>query len=124
MPQITIVLGSLLLLVGVGFYFGTGATSVTALIPAFLGIPIEIAGILALREKLRKHAMHAAVLLALLGFLGSIRGLLQLPALLTGVEVARPAAVVAQSITALLCLVFVALAVNSFAQARRSVGRG
>jgi len=120
MPYVTMALGSLLFLVGVGFYFGTGATSVTALIPAFLGIPIEIAGFVALREGWRKHAMHAAVLLALLGFLGSGRGLLSLPALLSGAEVARPAAVVAQSITAVLCLVFVGLAVNSFIQARRS----
>ncbi len=119
MPYITMALGSLLFLIGVGFYFGTGATSVTALIPAFLGIPIEIAGLAARRESWRKHAMHVAVLLALLGFLGSARGLLQLPALLTGAELARPAAVAAQSITAVLCLVFVGLAVNSFIQARR-----
>ncbi len=120
MPQITIALGSVLILIGVGFYFGTGATSVTALIPAFLGIPMAIAGFLARRESLLKHAMHVAVLLALAGFIGSVRGLLQLPALLTGAEIARPAAVVAQSITALLCIVFIGLAVNSFIQARRS----
>lgn len=119
MPYVTMALGSLLLLIGVGFYFGTGATSVTALIPAFLGIPIEIAGFAARREGWRKHAMHAAVLLALLGFLGSARGLLQLPALLTGAELARPAAVAAQSLTAVLCLVFIGLAVRSFIQARR-----
>ena len=118
MPYVTIALGSLLLVIGVGFYFGTGATSVTALIPAFLGIPIELAGLAALREGWRKHAMHAAVLLALLGFLGSARGLLSLPDLLSGVELARPAAVVAQSLTAVLCLIFVGLAVRSFIQAR------
>jgi hypothetical protein len=122
MPYVTMALGSLLFLIGVGFYFGTGATSVTALIPAFLGIPIEIAGFLALREGWRKHAMHAAVLLALLGFLGSARGLVQLPALLRGAELARPAAVAAQSITAALCLVFVGLAVASFIRARREDG--
>jgi hypothetical protein len=120
MPNVTIALGSLLILIGAGFYFGTGATSVTALIPAFLGIPIGLAGLAARREAWRKHAMHAAVLVALLGFAGSARGLLQLPALLGGAELARPAAVAAQSITALLCLVFVALAVNSFIQARRA----
>jgi len=120
MPYVTMALGSLLFLIGVGFYFGTGASSVTALIPAFLGIPIEIAGLAALREGWRKHAMHVAVLLALFGFLGSARGLLQLPALLTGAELARPAAVAAQSITAVLCLLFVGLAVSSFVRARRA----
>jgi hypothetical protein len=122
MPQITLVLGTLLILLGAGFYLGTGATSVTALIPAFLGIPIVIAGALARRPAWRRQAMHGAVLLALLGFLGSARGLLQLPALLGGGELARPVAVLAQSITALLCLAFVVLAVNSFIQARRSDG--
>jgi hypothetical protein len=118
MPYVAMTLGSLLLLIGVGFYVGTGASSITALIPAFLGIPIEIAGVAALREGWRKHAMHVAVLLALLGFLGSVRGLFSLPALLSGAELARPAAVVAQSLTAVLCLVFVGLAVRSFVRAR------
>jgi hypothetical protein len=118
MPYVAMALGSLLLLIGVGFYVGTGATSVTALIPAFLGVPIEVAGVAALREGWRKHAMHAAALLAVLGFLGSARGLLSLPALLSGGEVARPAAVVAQSLTAVLCLAFVGLAVRSFVRAR------
>jgi hypothetical protein len=124
MPQITLVVGSLLILIGVGFYIGTGATSVTALIPAFLGIPMAVAGLLAQREGLRKHAMHAAVLIALLGVLGSARGLFSLPALLAGAEVGRPAAVVAQSLTALLCIVLVGLGVRSFVQARRSGAAG
>lgn len=120
MPYVTMALGSLLFLIGVGFYLGTGATSVTALIPAFLGIPIEMAGLAALRGGWRKHAMHAAVLLALLGFLGSARGIVSLPALMSGAEVARPAAVLAQSLTATLCLAFVGLAVRSFVRARSS----
>jgi len=124
MPQTTTAVGTLLILIGVGFYFGTGATSLTALIPAALGLPMAIAGVVAHREALRKHAMHAAVLVGLLGVLGSARGLLRLPAVLSGAEVVRPAAVVAQSLTALLCLAFVALAVNSFIQARRARDAG
>jgi|PlaIllAssembly_1097288.scaffolds.fasta_scaffold2410447_2 lysylphosphatidylglycerol synthetase-like protein (DUF2156 family) len=119
MPRITVVFGLLLCLVGVGFYAGTGAASVTALIPAFIGLPLVAAGFLARREALRRHAMHAAALLGTLGVLGSLRGAVQLPALLGGGEVARPAAVAAQSITAALCLVFVALCVRSFVNARR-----
>jgi len=119
MPRITVVFGLLLCLVGVGFYAGTGAASVTALIPAFIGLPLVAAGFLARREALRRHAMHAAALLGTLGVLGSLRGAVQLPALLGGGEVARPAAVAAQSITAALCLEFVALCVRSFVNARR-----
>jgi uncharacterized membrane protein len=119
MPQIAVVFGLLLCLVGVGFYAGTGAASVTALIPAFIGLPLVVAGLLARREARRRHAMHAAALLGTLGLLGSLRGAARLPALLGGGEVARPAAVAAQSITAALCLVFVALCVRSFVNARR-----
>jgi uncharacterized membrane protein len=119
MPQTTVVFGALLCLLGVGFYAGTGGASVTALIPAFLGLPIVAAGFVARREGLRRHAMHAAALLGTLGFLGTLAGAVKLPALLAGGEVARPAAVVAQAITALLCLAFVALCVRSFVRARR-----
>lgn len=119
MPRIAIVFGSLLVLVGVGFYVGTGAASVTALIPAFIGLPLALLGGLATRENLRRHAMHGAAALGLLGFLGSARGLVQLPALLAGEPLARPAAVAGQSLTAVLCLVFVILCVRSFVAARR-----
>ncbi len=73
---------------------------------------------LARNEAMRKHAMHGAVLVGLLGFLGSARGLLQLPALMSGGEVARPAAVIAQSVMALLMALFVGLCVRSFISAR------
>jgi hypothetical protein len=119
MPQVTVVFGVLLCIVGVGFYAGTGASSLTALIPAFLGLPLVGAGLLARREAWRRHAMHAAALVGALGLLGSVRGAAQLPSLLGGGEVARPAAVLAQSVTAALCLAFVAACVRSFVDARR-----
>lgn len=119
MPQTTLIFGALLCIVGLGFFLGTGAASVTALIPAFLGLPLCLLGAFARREGWRRHAMHGAAMIGLLGFLGSARGLLQLPALLTAGTVARPAAVAAQSITAALCLVFLVLCVRSFVEARR-----
>ena len=63
-------------------------------------------------------AEAGSTFVGLLGFLGSARGLLQLPALLTGGEVARPAAVMAQSVMAILMLLFVFLCVRSFINAR------
>jgi hypothetical protein len=70
-------------------------------------------------ERRRAHAMHAAAVVALLGVLGTAPGLMSLPALLGGSPVARPLAVAAQSLTALLLLVFLALCVRSFVDARR-----
>jgi uncharacterized membrane protein len=123
MPRVTVVFGALLSIVGVGFFAGTGARAVTALIPVFLGVPLIAAGLVARREGLRRHAMHAAALLGTLGLLGTLRGAFRLPSLLAGAAVARPAAVVEQAVTALLCLVFVGLCIRSFVNARRARGK-
>jgi hypothetical protein len=80
---------------------------------------IALAGAIARDDRKRKHAMHAAVLVALLGFLGSVRGLAQLGALFDGTA-ARPAAVIAQTVMAVLTLGYIVLAVRSFVQARRA----
>jgi len=117
--SITIALGVALIIVGLAGYFLTGAVSLTALIPAAFGLVIAVLGLIARDERKRKHAMHGAVVVALLGFLGSVRGLLQIGALLAGTA-ARPAAVVAQTIMAVLTLGYIVMAVRSFVRARRA----
>jgi len=67
------------------------------------------------KESLRKHLMHLAVIVGLLGFI--------LPAgrLLSKVgELTLSAAVASQLAMAFLCLAFVVLAIRSFVIARRS----
>lgn len=123
MPLVSIICGILLILVGVGGY-GYGKTighdSLTALIPAGLGILLVIFGFVAkAKENLRKHIMHAAVIVGLLGFLGTATSFLKIPALLNGTA-ERPAAVVAQLITAIISLIFVILCVKSFVDARKN----
>jgi hypothetical protein len=103
----------LLIVLGVGGYFGSGKVSKTALIPAFFGVPILALGLAALRSDWHDYALYGAIALAVLGLLGSGRGLPGLGKLLSGGEVKRPAATVAQSIMALLCLAFVTFAVFS-----------
>lgn len=121
MVRNTILLGSILIAIGLIFYFvvAGGNTSITALIPAFLGTPILILGLLARKESLRKHMMHGAVAFALIGFLGTASGLLKGFTLLTGGVVERPNAVIAQALVAVLCLVYVLMGVKSFIDARR-----
>jgi hypothetical protein len=119
LPRLTILYAILLILLGVAGYTLSGAASVTALIPAFFGMPVLVAGLLALNEKWRKHAMHAAAALALLGVLGTARAAAKIPALLTGGEVARPAAVAAQLVMLALSAVFLALCIRSFVAARK-----
>lgn len=116
MTNITIAVGVILILLGVVGYFGTGMVSITAMIPTFFGLPILILGLLSRNEKLKMHAMHGAVLLALIGFIGSaMRGF---PKLFSGNEDAVSTAVIMQLVMAVVCGVFVALSIKSFIDAR------
>jgi hypothetical protein len=118
----TIVFGLLMTALGLGGYFYTDRVAVTSLIPAFFGIAFLLLGWLGLKGNLRKHAMHAAAALALIGF---VMTALRIPyrALLAGDPVERPAAVVETAIMSGLCLVFVGLCVRSFIAARRARSR-
>ena len=117
MAKLTIGLGIVLIALGVGGYFGTGAEHLTALIPAALGLPLLILGFVARKDAMRKHAMHAAAALGVAGFGGTVGGLFTL---LTGGEVDQPVAVAVKATMALLCLAFVILCVGSFISARRA----
>lgn len=123
MPSTAIFFGLLLILLGAGGYiYGTmnGNASLTALIPAIFGLLMMVFGALARSmENLRKHLMHGAVLVGLLGFLATVSSFLKIPALLAGTA-ERPAAVVTQLAMALICLAFVVLCVKSFVDARRN----
>ncbi len=119
MASITLWLGILLTALGIIGYAGSGGESVTALIPAFFGIVFIILGVIARKERLRKHMMHAAAALAILGFAGSVSGVVSLFKMLGGSEIPRPFASIMQSIMALLTIGFVILAIKSFVDARR-----
>jgi hypothetical protein len=120
MTRWTLVYAGALLLLGLGAYLGTGAESVTALIPAFLGIPILICGLVALKSGKPKVPLHLALVLGLLGVAGGAMGLPQLPTLLTGGEVPRPTATFTQSVLFFLSVGYLALGVRSFILARKS----
>ena len=120
MAKTCIALGILLCLLGLGGYLATGRESVTALIPAFFGLPLAVLGAVALNERRRKHTMHAAVVIAVVGLAGSASGVPGFLDYVQGGEVERPAAVIAQTAMALLCAVFVILAVKSVLDARRA----
>ena len=119
MVLITRVTGAVLIVVGVIGYAITGGASLTALLPSVLGVPVLGLGLWAGDEARRRTAIHAALVLALLGFLGTLMNVVQLPAVLSGAEVARPQAVVVSSITALVCAIYLGFGVRSFMAARR-----
>jgi len=118
MAKLTIVYGVIFILMGLYGYFGISSESMTALIPTFFGIPMLIFGWLGLNDKYLKHAMHGAAVIMLLGLIGtSIR---ILPLLFSEDPLKRPAAVSMQAIMAVLCLVFIVLAVKSFIDVRKN----
>ncbi len=120
MPKITIDYAILLILLGVIGYVATDMVSTTALIPTFFGLPMMVLGIMAKNPARKKHFMHVAAALGLLGFLGSARGISGFVTLVGGGEVARPGAVISQTIMAALSLIFVLLCVKSFIDARKN----
>jgi hypothetical protein len=119
MPALTIGIGAILTALGLVSYIGSSGASWTALIPAMVGIPLIFLGLLARNEKARKHAMHAAVGLAMIGFLGTIRVLPQVLTLISGGYVERPGAIIAQITMACCSFVLVLFGVRSFVAARR-----
>ncbi|MEJ5262981.1 MAG: hypothetical protein WHT45_09900 [Ignavibacterium sp.] len=120
MPKFSIILGIIFIVMGLYGYFGISSESITALIPTFFGIPLLILGWLGLNEKYLKHTMHGAAVLTLLGFVGTVGGLIKFFKMLGGAEMERPAAVTVQAIMAVLCLLFLIFAVKSFIDARRN----
>ena len=116
MPAVTRAVGFLLILLGVVGYVATGAASITALIPAMVGAILLILALVARKPEARKHAMHAAVALALVAVLGMVPRIV--PALRAG-DISRPA-VIAQIVMALILAVYVLLGVKSFIDARRA----
>ena len=113
MTKITILTGVVLAVLGVGFYLGTDSQSPTALIPTGFGALLIIAGLAGCSAKSRMHAMHVAVLVALLGAAGGIvMGIM-------GIGKGKSqAAIVEQLIMGVLCALYVALSVRSFLAAR------
>jgi hypothetical protein len=117
MPSTTRLFGLILIVLGVASYVLTDRTSITALIPAFVGAVLLICALVArANEGARKHAMHAAVAVGLLGALAALgRGV---PAAIQG-GISRPA-VMSQLAMGVLLLIYVALGVQSFIAARKA----
>ena len=115
MPATTRLFGLILIVLGVASYVMTGRTSITAMIPAFFGAALVVCALIARQESARKHAMHAAVALGLIG------GLMALGRGVPGVmRAGMTPAVLSQLAMGVLLLIYVALGVQSFIAARKA----
>jgi hypothetical protein len=120
MPITTIICGVVLVLIGIaGYWYGltTEHASPTALIPSAFGLVLAVLGGLAAvaAEGVRKHLMHAAMTVALIGFILTAGRLLMNVANIT-----LSPAVMSQLAMAIVCLALVLMGIRSFAAARRN----
>ena len=114
MPRTAILFGVLLIALGLGDYYGASEPSWTVVIPAVLGVAILCLGVAALlKRSWRRGAMHAAVILGLVGFVATAHALLAL-----GRVILQDPPLLAKSTMAVLCGVFVILSAKSFLIAR------
>ena len=95
-------------------------SSITALIPAGFGLLILICGFVAFNENLRKHAMHGALGIALLGLIAGIARLAtKVGPMITG-EIGFERPTIFVCLMSLICLIFLVLGIQSFVAARRA----
>jgi hypothetical protein len=115
MPVVTLIYAGVLALLGLAPYAYTGQK--TALIPVAFGLLAAIAGGVSFKDSLRKHGMHAAAMVGLLGTLLPLGRLI--PTIAQG-KVPSPLALFSLSSMAVVSAVFLALCVRSFIGARRA----
>jgi hypothetical protein len=115
MATTTVLFGVLLLILGIGSYLLTGGVSGTALIPAYFGALLGLLGRLARREHLRKHVMHGAAMVGLVGLAGALFSLFRAP-LGSRSAVAEGS----QALMVLLMGIFLVMCVRSFITARKA----
>ena len=109
-----IISGFVLILWSTISYFISESKSFTAFIPAGFGLLIAISGLIGVKEAARKHAMHVAALVGLLGILGGfgmgVRKVMSEPGL----------AAYSQLFLGVVCLIFLIVCVRSFIAARKA----
>jgi hypothetical protein len=119
MARVTLVFAVLSAGLGLGAYLGIGSLNSAALVPVGFGIVFGVFGVLALgpNEGRRRLFMHLNVLIALLGFAGSIAEILRG---LTSAKEVDLTALAVQLVLAWLLLIYIILCVRSFLAARES----
>ena len=98
-------------------------TSKTALIPAVVGLALMLCGTLGFDSKMKKHALHGAAAVGLLGFVLSLVPIsMKMGSIMAGDPIKKGTWFsIGMSI---LCLLYVIMSINSFIAARKSRERG
>jgi hypothetical protein len=123
-PAFAILAGVILVSNGVNSYLrgtpdpDTGVVSPTALIPAVVGGLLAFCGLISFAAPAaRKHAMHFAALVGVVGFLGGFMPLIRGYSKTGEIDFGKPA-VQSGLLMIVACLMFVMVCVKSFRDAR------
>jgi hypothetical protein len=118
MTPLTLAAGAILVVAGILGFALSGAASVTALIPSLVGVLLVLAGLIARNPRWYPHAIHGAFAVALLGLLGSVMNAVRIGEVFAGTA-ERPLAVILSAFMSVVLLVYLAIGVRFFVQARR-----
>jgi hypothetical protein len=118
----TIICGAILVVDGLVGYLQqeTGKESPTALIPAGFGGVFLLCGLLAFKDNLRKHVMHFAAMVGLVGAIGGFMPLFRQYKNHNGSFDPTLASAISGEVMILVCVVFVGLCVKSFIDAKKA----
>ncbi|QYN39470.1 hypothetical protein K1T35_21065 [Pseudonocardia sp. DSM 110487] len=119
MVRFTTTVGVALVLLGIGAYVLTSAVSVTALIPAFVGVPLLACAAIARSATRRRPALAIALAIALLGALGSSMNVIQIGEAIAGTA-QRPSAVWVSTIMFVLLVAYLVVGGRDLLRARRA----
>jgi hypothetical protein len=122
MVRFTAALGIALVILGVGAYLLTSAVSITALIPAFVGVPLLACAAVARSATRRLPALAAALAVALLGALGSSMNALRIGEAIAGTA-QRPSAVWVSTIMFVLLVGYVVAGGRALLRSRSAIAR-
>lgn len=123
MPTNSVYFGILMIVSGlfaVAVANADGKPSPTAYIPVAIGTVVALCGLISrVKENLRKHLMHVAILVALVGAGGMIGRWIS-AGTFTKPDFAFTNALLVQVAFTILCVAYIALGIKSFVDARRN----
>jgi hypothetical protein len=117
MIRFTFVLGAVLVVLGVGAYALTSAVSVTALIPAFVGVLLLACAAVARSSTRRRPALIGALAVALLAALGSLMNVVRIADVFAGTA-QRPGAVIVSTIMFVLLVAYLVVGTRTLLAGR------
>ena len=119
MTRLTVVIGSVLVVLGLVAYAVTAAASVTALIPSFVGVLLLLCAAASRKPAWHRAGIIAALVVALLGALGSLMNVARIGELFAGTA-ERPVAVIESTLMFVLLVGYIVMGIRFFVVARRA----